>query len=291
MGSFGEIFKKLMNKRRLSVKVLILLSVFLVLAVGLIIANVNAEASLIGRLSPQDIQRIGEKVFENECASKDENLIVWNEGEDFLSLGIGHFIWYPARSKKSFVESFVKFLGYVKSSGKQIPVWLDKKPFPTCPWESRDSFLNAQNDRRLMELKKFLMKTKYLQSTFIMKRLDEALALILKHVSEARREKIAFQFDRLASTSSGVYALADYANFKGLGITPSEYYRGKGWGLLQVLEGMLGKNEAPDEVKEFARSAGIVLMERVKNSPLGRNEKKWLPGWQKRVNTYIKQEE
>ncbi len=280
-----------MTKRSLFIKALIFLSVFLVLVGSVIIANVDIEANAIWRLSPKEIQRIGERVFENECASKDENLIVWNEGEDFMSLGIGHFIWYPAKSKKSFVESFVKFLGYVKFSGKQIPSWLDKKPFPACPWESRDSFLNAQNDKRLIELKYFLMKTKYLQTTFIMQRLEEAFALILKYVSESSRQKIAFQFDRLTSTSSGIYALADYANFKGLGITPSEYYRGKGWGLLQVLEGMWGKDEAPDEVKEFARSARVVLTDRVKNSLLDRNEKKWLPGWQKRVNTYIKQEE
>src|SRR3989338_7925466 len=72
-------------------------------------------------VSQQEIQQIGERVFENECASKDENLIVWNEGEGFLSLGIGHFIWYPAKGKKPFVGSFVKFIEYAKISGEKIP--------------------------------------------------------------------------------------------------------------------------------------------------------------------------
>ena len=275
-----------MNKNSLFIRVLILLGVFLVLAGS--ITKVNAQRAIIRQLSKQEIQQIGERVFENECASKEENLIVWNEGEDFMSLGIGHFIWYPENGKKFFVGSFVKLLEYAKISGEKIPRWLDKKPFPACPWNSRDNFLSAQSDSRLMELRNFLIKTKPTQAAFIVKRLEEALPLILKHVSEGSREKITFQFDRLTSTSLGVYVLADYANFKGLGITPSAYYRGQGWGLLQVLEGMRSENEAPDAVREFTRSANNVLVTRVKNSPLGRNEKRWLPGWQKRVNSYIK---
>jgi hypothetical protein len=242
-------------------------------------------------LSQQEIQQIGERVFENECASKDENLIAWNEGEDFLSLGIGHFIWHPKNSKTLFEGSFIKFLEYAKNSGEKIPAWLDRKSFPACPWRSRNNFLSMQNDRRLIELKDFLIKTKPLQAAFIVKRLEDALPVILKHASESNRDKISLQLDRLISTPSGVYALADYVNFKGLGIAPSEKYQGKGWGLLQVLEGMRDENEAPDSVGEFARSANAVLESRINNSPSSRNEQKWLPGWQKRVNSYLKQEE
>lgn len=242
-------------------------------------------------LSQQEIQQIGERVFENECVSKEENLIAWNESEDFMSVGIAHFIWHPANCKELFEGSFVKFLEYAKTSGEKIPRWLDKKPFPACPWSSRDSFLSAQSDSRLIELKDFLIKTKPLQAAFIVRRLEESLPLILKSAPEDRCEKIALQFHRVASIPSGIYALADYVNFKGFGIAPSENYQGKGWGLLQVLEGMRSENEAPDAVGEFARSANAVLEDRVKNSPLGRNEQKWLPGWQKRVNSYIKQEE
>ena len=32
--------------------------------------------------------------------------------------------------------------------------------------------------------------------------------------------------------------LIDYVNFKGEGVLETERYRGRGWGLLQVLEGM-----------------------------------------------------
>ena len=55
------------------------------------------------QLSTEEIRWIGERVFENECASRDESLIKWNEGEEFLSLGIGHFIWYP-RGKKGHTQ-------------------------------------------------------------------------------------------------------------------------------------------------------------------------------------------
>src|SRR3989338_64527 len=124
-----------------------------------------AEAAAQGiLLSPQEVNWIGERVFENECASKDENLIVWNEGENFMSLGIGHFIWHPANGKDSFEESFVKFLEYAKTSGEKIPHWLDTTPFSACPWSSREHFLSAQSDSRLMELKDFLIKTKPLRS-------------------------------------------------------------------------------------------------------------------------------
>lgn len=240
-------------------------------------------------LSPQEIQRIGDKVFENECASKDKYLVAWNEGEDFLSVGIAHFIWYPVNRKGPFKEGFVKYLEYAKASGEKIPRWLDVEPFPACPWNSREQFLNDQSNPNLQELREFLAATKPVQAAFIVKRLKDALPLILTNAPEDSREKIFRQFSRVASTSSGVYALADYVNFKGLGTTSSESYRGKGWGLLQVLAEMKDEDEAPNALKEFVRSADKILTARVNNAPLERNEQKWLPGWQKRIDSYLKQ--
>jgi hypothetical protein len=40
-------------------------------------------------------------------------------------------------------------------------------------------------------------------------------------------------------------------------------------------------------VKSFAESAKTVLRNRVRNSPPERNEARWLPGWLKRVDTYV----
>src|SRR3989338_6199838 len=239
------------------------------------------------QLSTEEIRWIGERVFENECASKDECLIEWNEGEDFLSLGIGHFIWYPKGKGGPFEKSFPEFLNYAKVSGEKIPRWLDTDLSPFRPWYSRADFLNNQKDHRSLELREFLIATKLLQAAFIVERLENALPLMLKNSPKDNRERIALQFNRLISTLSGVYALADYINFKGLGITTYESYQGKGWGLLQVLSEMKEVHNESDLLKEFSVAAKKILEERVNNSPQERNEKKWLPGWQKRVNSYF----
>ena len=60
-------------------------------------------------LSDEEINLIGQRIFRNECAGKIEYLTAWNEGEEFASLGIGHFIWYPkvggVLSMKHFLNS------------------------------------------------------------------------------------------------------------------------------------------------------------------------------------------
>ncbi|MBU3912181.1 MAG: hypothetical protein KKD90_06305 [Candidatus Omnitrophica bacterium] len=240
------------------------------------------------QLSTQEIRWIGERVFENECASRDEFLIKWNEGEDFLSLGIGHFIWYPRGKKGSFEESFPEFLNYAKVSGEKIPTWLDTNLSSFCPWNSREDFLDNQKDHRLLELREFLTETKLLQAAFIVKRLEDALPLMLKNTPGKNHGKIDLQFNRVASTLSGVYALADYVNFKGLGVTSYESYQGKGWGLLQVLSEMKEADNESEPLREFSVAAKKILEERVNNSPPERNEKKWLPGWQRRIDSYLK---
>ena len=80
-----------------------------------------------------------------------------------------------------------------------------------------------------------------------------------------------------------MYALIDYVNFKGEGISEKERYKNQGWGLLQVLEHMNPENQ--NIMQEFARSADYVLTRRVENAP--RDETHWLTGWRKRINTYL----
>jgi hypothetical protein len=59
--------------------------------------------------------RIGRKVWQNECGGTVAGLTSWNAGENFASLGIGHFIWYPAgradRSRKAFLPLFATWSG------------------------------------------------------------------------------------------------------------------------------------------------------------------------------------
>lgn len=239
---------------------------------------------------PEDqANRIAERVFANECFSKGECLIEWNGGEEFLSLGIGHFIWYPAGPKGPFEESFLKYLSYARDAGEKIPAWLDTTPFPACPWSSREDFLAQQKDPRLLELREFLQAGKHGQAAFLIRRLDDALPLILQGLDSAEAKQISKKFYQLCSSSSGLYALVDYINFKGLGILQTERYNGEGWGLLQVLSLMNETDDAFAARQDFVRAARVVLTQRVANSPPERNEQRWLAGWLTRLETYLQE--
>ncbi len=238
-------------------------------------------------LSPEETMKIAERIFENECSSMDEYLLQWNEGEDFLSLGIGHFIWYPEDQEGPFDESFRDYLGFAKASGEEVPDWLGTKSFVPCPWDSREDFLGSRKDDRLIELREFLIATKPLQAEFMVERLKPALPLMLKNAPADERPKIKEHFNRIASVPGGFYALIDYVNFKGLGILDSERYNGEGWGLSQVLSEMKEEDGDAETIEEFAETAKRVLERRVANSPQGRNEERWLLGWKRRIDSYL----
>jgi hypothetical protein len=53
-------------------------------------------------ISPADAQRIGKRIWRNECGGTISGLTSWNAGENFASLGIGHFIWYPKGQRGPF---------------------------------------------------------------------------------------------------------------------------------------------------------------------------------------------
>jgi hypothetical protein len=138
----------------------------------------------------------------------------------------------------------------------------------------------------MVQLRKFLADTIDLQADFMIRRLAEALPKILAAAPGAEGVLIREQFERVASSSQGLYALADYVNFKGEGVLATERYQGRGWGLLQVLQGMSREPTSSRATQDFADSAGRVLRERVRNSPQERNESRWLSGWLNRVDTY-----
>ncbi len=238
-------------------------------------------------LSQEETSRITERVFANECFSKNDCLVEWNDGEDFLSLGIGHFIWYPEGRKEPFEESFLKYLRYAQDCGEKIPNWLDIASLPACPWNSREDFLANQNDPRLVELKEFLLATKPRQAAFLIKRLEGALPLIINGLAVGDAKRISKKFYLVASSPAGIYALVDYINFKGLGTLETERYQGQGWGLLQVLSLMNEPVSESAAQQEFVCAAKLILSQRVANSPPERNEQKWLPGWLRRVESYL----
>ncbi len=239
------------------------------------------------KLSQEELQQIGNLIYFNECGGKTENLIVWNEGEEFPSLGIGHFIWYPPDKEGPFQETFPKLLGFYKLDGIELPKWIDNLPNQDPPWRNRQEFLADASSARMKELRKLLMDTIPVQTSFLVSRFQNSLDDLLEYSPKELHGHIKTQFFRVANSPMGMYALIDYVNFKGEGTNPSERYMGEGWGLLQVLEEMNGTEAGLPAVEEFVEAAEKVLARRVENSPPERNEKRWLPGWKNRLSTYI----
>lgn len=243
-------------------------------------------------LSPAETRRIGKKIWQNECNGTLAGLTSWNEGENFASLGIGHFIWYPEGARGPFEESFPQFVRFAADAkaherSLSFPTILDPKGHNACPWNSRAEFLSARNSPEMTELRNFLANSIDLQAEFLVQRLRQALPKMLAEAPASKRALVQQQFDRVANSAMGCYALVDYVNFKGEGVLATERYAGQGWGLLQVLEEMSQEGSGREAVKNFAESAKRVLTRRVRNSPRERNESRWLPGWLNRINTYV----
>ena len=236
-------------------------------------------------LSHADAQRIGKKIWQNECNGTISGLTAWNQGEDFASLGIGHFIWYPKGRRGPFEESFPKVVSFISKRGAKLPTLLLRGGDQPCPWNSREEFFRAQHTVEMNQLRQFLVDTIDLQAEFLIARLEGALPKMLAEAAPADRANVQQQFERLARTPQGCYALVDYVNFKGEGVLHTERYQGQGWGLLQVLETMQGTSDAA-AVDEFSRAAKAILTRRVHNAPVQRHESRWLTGWIRRVNSY-----
>jgi hypothetical protein len=243
-------------------------------------------------LSKSEALRIGKRIWQNECNGTISGLTSWNAGEDFASLGIGHFIWYPKGKRGPFEESFPKFLVFIRDRQLEIPNWIQHLPArsigeePACPWHTRAEFMRDYDSMKMKQLREFLARTVDVQAEFLVDRLEHAVAKMLDETPPENRAHVQQQFERVVSSAQGCYALVDYVNFKGEGVLHTERYRGQGWGLLQVLDEMRETSSGAAAVAEFSRAAGEVLIRRVKNSPPERKESRWLPGWLKRVQSY-----
>ena len=234
------------------------------------------------RVSRADAQRIGNKIWQNEAAGTVAGLTAWNKGEHFASLGIGHFIWYPAGTPQTFKESFRPLMGFLQSRGVRLPPGLT--PQSACPWRSREAFAQDAQSQRMRDLRKMLSSTVGLQTEYIINRMQAALPKMQQAAPPSDRQRIVNNFHAVAGVPNGVYALIDYTNFKGEGTNPKESYKGQGWGLLQVLQGMQGRPTGQAAAREFAASAKRTLARRIANAP--RNESRWRAGWFRRCDTY-----
>lgn len=253
------------------------------------------SSSACSRLFPNDLPAltaeqtawIGERIFANECNLKIPCLTSWNAGEDFPSLGIGHFIWYREGQEDVFVESFPALLAYYEQKKIAIPAWIAALPQRDSPWPDRVTFLADMDSVRMLELRNFLNDTQGVQVEFIIERMHASLPALIEYTDQ--KEAIATLFQEIAASAPplGMYALIDYVNFKGEGISESERYAGEGWGLLQVLEQLLlTRNDTP-LMAQFSRAAKVVLSRRIANAPSERDEGRWREGWNARVATYF----
>jgi hypothetical protein len=247
-----------------------------------VLLALSATCAMAGvKLTDEQAREIGQRIWKNECAGTVSGLTTWNIGEAFPSLGIAHFIWYPKGVRGPFQESFPGLVNYLESQRVQVPAWLNGP----APWNTRSEFQSDLDSPRMKTLRALLQNTIPEQARYAAMRLENALPKMLAAAPASQREKIKKNFNRVAGQRLGLYALMDYVNFKGEGTSPSERYKGRGWGLLQVLETMPASGPP---LPEFAAAADKVLTERVKNSPPSRNEAKWLTGWRNRLATYTR---
>ena len=250
------------------------------------ISESSEKKDIFLNISKAKLNTIGEKIFKNEADGIKKDLVYWNKGENFPSLGIGHFIWYKQGEPGIFEESFPQLVEFLKSKNVKLPKIMAENKY--SPWKDRQELINLKTkkipDTDIEELTNFLYENKDLQIMFIFKRLESSLEKMLAVSND--RENVRKQFYRVASSPNGLYPLIDYVNFKGEGTNPKERYNGQGWGLLQVLENMKGTETGKSALTEFSNSAKFVLQRRVNNSDPSKNERKWLQGWFNRCNTY-----
>ncbi len=243
------------------------------------------SSGFAAELSAAQKNAIGKKIWQNECAGTVSGLTTWNAGEEFPSLGIGHFIWYPAGFKGRFQESWPQFIEFSKKQGAKPPAVALQRH---SPWKSKAEFQKAFNGAELSELRLWLAANVALQTDFIIARSQAAMPKILAAAPASERKKIEANYRKVSTTPQGTYALIDYVNFKGEGTNPAERYQGRGWGLLQVLGEMKEVPAGSAAASEFAASSKRVLSRRIANSPPDRGEKRWESGWHNRCNTYAK---
>ena len=241
---------------------------------------------------PGDLaKKIGQKIWLNETGGKPDAISSGSANEEFASLGIGHFIWFPVGKWLPFEESFPALLEFMRKKNVRLPAWLDQTQIPANPWTSRAEFRKNANSPQMKELRQFLLDTVAEQTQFMVERAQGAMDKILKTTPDgAERQHIVIQFARVVRASENFYPLIDYINFKGEGTNPNEAAvnsgtgRRQGWGLKQVLLKMNGDTSDPKAVRaEFADAAQFVLQQRVRNLPSNRV---FEVGWLRRIATY-----
>jgi len=111
------------------------------------------------KLSKEQLLAVAERIFQNETGGVRNNLVDWNDGENFPSLGIGHFTWFKASGGRSgFGDSLPDMIAYYKQQGIQLPKLLSE--FRYSPWNSKSELMakKANGDKDIQELMQVLKK-------------------------------------------------------------------------------------------------------------------------------------
>lgn len=260
--------------------------------------TVSINSSSFASLSSADYQWIGQRIYQNECAGQPRYLTHWGKGEEFPSLGIGHFIWLPKGVNVPFEQTFPKLFDFVSAS-KPAPVWLQalrKQSHSSAvffaPWSNRQQFEQAWSDSELSSLRDWLLQTQELQARFIVQSFETRWQNAMQAFSVEEQQRLSHELVKLTRFKQGLFAAIDYFNFKGIGGNPKEQYQGEGWGLIEVLQTLNQHVDSdnltePQRLKAFVNSAKQRLKLRVKLAPQERNESRWIPGWFKRLDGYL----
>jgi len=248
----------------------------------------SAQTSFLTELSVEDYRWIGERIYQNECNSQSKNLTFWGKGEDFPSLGIGHFIWFPKGVNTPFTETFPAMFEFVSQTVKP-PQWLLHLNEVDSPWQTKEAFEQAWSGKELSELRYWLEATQAEQAQFIVNQFETRVNQVLSRLSSQEQAFYAARLMSMMRSKKGRFAVIDYVNFKGVGGNLNEQYQGEEWGLLSVLKSMSYQvNMSEDELLlAFSNAAKSRLLLRTQLAPSSKDEARWLKGWYKRLEDYL----
>ena len=248
----------------------------------LLTASSCAHAGI--RLSDAEAEAVGRKDRGRTSNATIDGLTHWNKGEDFASLGIGHFIWYKAGERGPFTESFPGLLDALAASRADLARLAPGQP--PCPWSDRDAFFADFRGPRLNELRAILTDTIGVQARYAADRLRVGLAqntrrrpglgapgapgpLRPRRLRAQRRVRA----DGLRELQGRGHQYRRALQRRRLGPAPGP-------------QGMMDSASGQPSVKAFAESADAALAARGQQ-PAARDENRWLPGWRKRLLTYL----
>lgn len=191
----------------------------------------------------------------------DSELITQNDGEDFPSLGIGHFVWDAGEHG----NSFHRMITYIQEKR-----WVSIDPdihYITSPEKPDGHHSTWPHRDKIIQL---LKETKHDQLAYIKSRL---MGFRSDHLNSpvARRN-----FDYLYGSAPVI--LLDYVNFKGEGDSSGS----DNYGLQNVLETMGPASSSSDAVLRFQKAA----IARLHGNRNAADWNRWWDGWTNRIGRY-----